>query len=178
MNLLRWMAWTIVCLLVVRCVDAVATKSNGDPVDYLDESSVVLITGAAGFIGSELALALHRTYSPKKILCVDRMGDHPSTQQELALFEFQRQRAFHVMQTLGSRGRFYRVDFRPMIPEYFDMGEVPVLDHIFRENPDITHIGEWLLERIFPCNSFLRLSYRLLLDQFIWRTHFHILRCR
>eukprot|EP00537_Pseudo-nitzschia_pungens_P007980 CAMPEP_0172379244 /NCGR_PEP_ID=MMETSP1060-20121228/69835_1 /TAXON_ID=37318 /ORGANISM="Pseudo-nitzschia pungens, Strain cf. cingulata" /LENGTH=898 /DNA_ID=CAMNT_0013106981 /DNA_START=445 /DNA_END=3141 /DNA_ORIENTATION=+ len=27
-----------------------------------------------------------------------------------------------------------------MIPEYFDLGEVPVLDHIFRENPDITHV--------------------------------------
>ena len=111
---------------------------------YLDENSVVLITGAAGFIGSELALALHRTYGPKRILCVDRMGDHPSTQEELALFEFQRQRAFHVLQTLGTKGRFYRVDFRPMIPEYFDLGEVPVLDHIFRENPDITHVGELL----------------------------------
>lgn len=32
----------------------------------LDENSVVLITGAAGFIGSELAMALHRTYAPKK----------------------------------------------------------------------------------------------------------------
>lgn len=27
-----------------------------------------------------------------------------------------------------------------MIPEYFDLGEVPVLDHIFREHPDITHV--------------------------------------
>jgi hypothetical protein len=108
--------------------------------DYLSEKSVVLITGAAGFLGSELSLALHRTYSPKKIICVDRMGDHPETQEELALFEFQRQRSFHVLQTLGSKGRFYRVDFRPMIPEYFDLGEVPVLDHIFREHSDITHV--------------------------------------
>jgi hypothetical protein len=148
----RWLLVLLVCsfLLAVSCVGVAAaaaaaatatTKENGDPVDYLDENSVVLITGAAGFIGSELALALHRTYSPKRILCVDRMGDHPSSQEELALFEFQRQRAFHVMQTLGAKGRFYRVDFRPMIPEYFDMGEVPVLDHIFRENPDISHIG-------------------------------------
>ena len=136
----QWLA-LILCVAVASCV-GVATKPNGDPIDYLDESSVILITGAAGFIGSELALALHRTYSPKKILCVDRMGDHPSTQEELALFEFQRQRAFHVLQTLGSKGRFYRVDFRPMIPEYFDVGEVSALDHIFRENPDITHVGE------------------------------------
>jgi len=44
------------------------------------------------------------------------------------------------MQTLGDKGRFYRVDFSPMIPEYYDMGEVPVLDHIFRENLDISHV--------------------------------------
>lgn len=139
-----WCCFLVVSSVVVGAVAASTsnTKENGDPIDYLDENSVVLITGAAGFIGSELALALHRTYSPKRILCVDRMGDHPSTQEELALFEFQRQRAFHVLQTLGSKGRFYRVDFRPMIPEYFDLAEVPVLDHIFRENPDISHIGK------------------------------------
>jgi hypothetical protein len=28
-----------------------------------------------------------------------------------------------------------------MIPEYFDIGEVPALHHIFRLHPDITHIG-------------------------------------
>jgi len=106
----------------------------------LTEDSVVLITGAAGFIGSELALALHRTYSPKRIICVDRMGDRPDSQQELALFEFQRQRSFNVMQNLGDRGQFYRVDFSPMIPEYYDYGEIPVLDHIFRENRDISHV--------------------------------------
>lgn len=106
---------------------------------YLTEESVILITGAAGFLGSELALALHRTYSPRRIICVDRMIQ-PESQEELALFEFQRQRSFNVMQTLGDKGRFYRVDFSPMIPEYFDLGEVPVLDHIFRENPDVTHV--------------------------------------
>ena len=110
------------------------------PVDFLDEESAVLVTGAAGFLGSELTLALHRTFKPKKIICVDRMGDHPENQAQLAFFEFQRQRAFHVLQTLGPKGHFYRADFRPMIPEYFDLGEVPVLDHIFREHPDITHV--------------------------------------
>lgn len=117
-----------------------AASEQGQPDDYLAEDSVVLITGAAGFLGSELALALHRTYSPKQIICVDRMSENPSSQEELALFEFQRQRTFSVFQTLGSKGSFYRVDFRPMIPEYFDLGEVPVLDHIFREHPDITHV--------------------------------------
>lgn len=38
-------------------------KENGDA--FLTDDSVILITGAAGFLGSELALALHRTYSPK-----------------------------------------------------------------------------------------------------------------
>ena len=41
--------------------------------DYFTSESVVLITGAAGFVGSELAMALHRTYNPKKIICVDSM---------------------------------------------------------------------------------------------------------
>lgn len=110
------------------------------PPDFLTRESVVLITGAAGFLGSELALALHRTYEVKRIICVDRMVDQPQTQDELSLFEFQRQRAFHVLQTVGNRAVFYRADFAPMIPEYFDLGEVPVLDHIFREHPDITHV--------------------------------------
>lgn len=114
--------------------------TNEFPPEYLTENSVILITGAAGFLGSELALALFRTYSPKRIICVDRMGNHPQTQDELSLFEFQRQRSFHVLQTLKDRGQFYRVDFSPMIPEYYDYGEVPVLDHIFREHPDITHV--------------------------------------
>ena len=130
----------LVAVLFLGCSSLSLAQENEQPEDYLTENSVVLITGAAGFLGSELALALHRTYAPKKIICVDRMGDHPQTQEELALFEFQRQRAFHVLQTLGSKGRFYRVDFRPMIPEYFDLGEVPVLDHIFKEHSDITHV--------------------------------------
>eukprot|EP00980_Cylindrotheca_fusiformis_P010025 scaffold2214_cov139-Cylindrotheca_fusiformis.AAC.22 len=119
---------------------SLAENEQGQPDDFLTENSVVLITGAAGFLGSELALALHRTYSPKHIICVDRMSENPNSQEKLALFEVQRRRTFSVFQTLGSKGSFYRVDFRPMIPEYFDLGEVPVLDHIFREHPDITHV--------------------------------------
>ena len=134
----RWSSFLAI-FLVLGCA-SLSFADYQQPTDYLSEESVILITGAVGFLGSELALALYRTYSPKKIICVDRMGDHPQSQEELSLFEFQRQRAFHVLQTLGPKGRFYRVDFRPMIPEYFDLGEVPVLDHIFREHSDITHI--------------------------------------
>ncbi|CAB9506168.1 glucuronate 4-epimerase [Seminavis robusta] len=112
---------------------------------FLDESSVVLITGMAGFIGSELAMALHRVYAPKKIIGVDSMddgfgNDQGRTAEELGVFDYKRQRLFHVLQTIGDRCHFYRVDFRPNIPEYQDRGEVPVLDHIFASHPDITHV--------------------------------------
>ena len=121
-------------------------QSDNMPVDFLDENSVVLITGIAGFIGSELALALHRVYSPKKIIGVDSMDDgfgqnRDRTAEELGVFDFKRQRLFHVLQTVGSRCHFYRVDFRPEIPDYQDLGEVPVLDHIFTSHPDITHVA-------------------------------------
>jgi UDP-glucuronate 4-epimerase len=125
-------------------------STSGEPIDWLGPNSVVLITGAAGFLGSELALALHRTYSPKKMILIDRMGMGPQTttsstttsssSTSMSLFEFQRQRTFQVLQTLGVSGQFYRADFRPMIPEYYDAGETPVLDHIFRNHPDITHV--------------------------------------
>eukprot|EP00957_Ditylum_brightwellii_P129901 9908449-Ditylum_brightwellii.AAC.1 len=65
---------------------------------------------------------------------------YSKTEQEMALFEFKRQRVFNMMQTLGTKGTFYRADFRPSIPEYFDMGEVPILDTIFKTHPDITHV--------------------------------------
>ena len=104
----------------------------------LDENSVVLITGAAGFIGSELAMALHRTYAPKKLICIDSMdagfGTTSSTKSEpdLALFEFKRQRVFHMLQTVDpTKMFFYRVDIRPSIPDYFESSEVPVLHNIF-----------------------------------------------
>ena len=117
------------------------TIYGASPPDYLDNSSVVLITGAAGFIGSELAMALHRVYQPSMIVCIDAMDNlsKTRTEEDLALLEYKRQRAFRAMQTLGSQGVFYRADFRPSIPEYFDLGEVPILDYIFREYA-ITHI--------------------------------------
>lgn len=158
-------------LLASTVVGIAATATRAD--DALTEESVVLILGAAGFIGSELAMALHRTYHPRKLLCVDSMASglgpggsalsatgnmqtendwkegmagknknslKARTEEELALFEFKRQRAFRVLQTIGDRAHFYRSDFRPTIPEYFDTGEVPLLDTIFQSHPDITHV--------------------------------------
>jgi hypothetical protein len=70
-------------------------------------------------------MALHRVYNPKRIICVDSMDTSISKLEEegLSKFEYKRQRVFHVMQTLGGHGVFYRADFRPSIPEYFDIGE-------------------------------------------------------
>eukprot|EP00579_Thalassiosira_antarctica_P000369 CAMPEP_0201868684 /NCGR_PEP_ID=MMETSP0902-20130614/2464_1 /ASSEMBLY_ACC=CAM_ASM_000551 /TAXON_ID=420261 /ORGANISM="Thalassiosira antarctica, Strain CCMP982" /LENGTH=970 /DNA_ID=CAMNT_0048394049 /DNA_START=71 /DNA_END=2983 /DNA_ORIENTATION=+ len=164
------------------------TASNTTPSTLpdpaLDENSVVLITGAAGFLGSELALALRRTYNVKKLLLVDNLGIEsenesayvpPSanspkrgrtiyekcSEEELSMFEIKRQRAFRIFHELtaasldgeeedgeGSLGRrndaesvrFYRADMRPSIPEFFDFGEVPLLEGIFQSHPDITHV--------------------------------------
>ena len=165
----------------------------------LDSNSVVLITGAAGFIGSELALSLKRIYNVNKLLLVDTLGiDSDSermfiptpkndkdkgrrkaiyeklSEEELSAFEFKRQRAFRIFHELtasdyyymdddydgnkssssaGVSGseedrrasaaesiRFYRADMRPSIPEFFDFGEVPLLEGIFMSHPDITHV--------------------------------------
>jgi len=164
----------------------------------LNSQSVVLITGAAGFIGSELALSLKRIYNVNKLLLVDTLGiDSDSermfiptpkndedkgrrkaiyeklSEEELSTFEFKRQRAFRIFHELtasdyyymddhydidsnsdggSSSGkeyrrasaaesiRFYRADMRPSIPEFFDFGEVPLLEGIFMSHPDITHV--------------------------------------
>jgi len=160
----------------------------------LTPDSVVLITGAAGFLGSELALSLRRAYGVRKLLLVDHLGipsanegqyvaPSPSdreaqagranaavyetlTEEELSLFEYKRQRAFRLFHELtasppvagegegttfettgGGRRmddadslRFYRADMRPSIPEFFDFGEVPLLEGIFQSNPDITRV--------------------------------------
>ena len=166
-----------------------SSSSDDDP--SLSSSSVVLVTGAAGFLGSELALALLRTYDVRKLLLVDDMGipsgsekayvpppgggfpwgstlgDQGSpyeclAEEEMGGFEMRRQRAFRVFHELtsGMRGdrrgggeggegggdddaetvRFYRADMRPSIPEFFDFGEVPLLEGIFQSHPDITHV--------------------------------------
>lgn len=100
----------------------------------LDESSVVLITGAAGFIGSEVALALHHLYHPKKLILVDNLEF-----EVLGALEFKRQRVFRLLQTVDSVF-FYRADFRASIPEYYDTSEVPVLNGIFTQHTDISHV--------------------------------------
>jgi hypothetical protein len=134
----------------------------------LDKSSVVLITGAAGFVGSELAMALFRVYQVQHLILIDSMDmtmnsygtklidalsssnrrnrtaaavSITKTRQDLALMELQRQRIFHVLQTLGSAATFYRVDLRPTLPEYFDIGQIPTLDYIMTVlHPNITHV--------------------------------------
>ena len=177
--------------------------TNNSESPKLTSDSVVLITGAAGFIGSELAITLKRTYNIKKLLLVDNLGlDSENersfvpppkkggdderkkamyetiSEEELGLFEYKRQRAFRIFHELTSPEydddyysiieggdekeeeemdgvsitkrtnnnnksesiRFYRADMRPSIPEYFDFGEVPLLEGIFMSHPDITHV--------------------------------------
>jgi len=151
--------------------------------ELLSHNSVVLITGAATHLGSQLAMALFRTYNVSKLILVDELNandiylppnhltklseqflNKPPVEQRirseksLAAFEFKRQRIFHVMQTLQSRGYFYRVDFRPVLPEYSGtptetpMLGLPVLNMIFEEH-DITHVvhlDENVLDPNFP----------------------------
>ena len=166
----------------------------------LSSESVVLITGAAGFIGSELALSLKRIYNVNKLLLVDTLGIGSDSErmfiptpkknkdgndngrrkaiyeklseEELSTFKFKRQRAFRIFHELTASDyyymddddidsnidggsisskenrrtsaaesiRFYRADMRPSIPEFFDFGEVPLLEGIFMSHPDITHV--------------------------------------
>eukprot|EP00984_Skeletonema_dohrnii_P033017 scaffold28345_cov129-Skeletonema_dohrnii-CCMP3373.AAC.1 len=163
-----------------------STPQTPPPLPLLDSNSVVLITGAAGFIGSELALALKRTYNVKKLLLVDHLGMESDNErvfvpppkdtadgsantytakkayekydeEALSLFELKRQRIFRVFQELTAVNlddddddnsnnnnadsiKFYRADMRPSIPEFFDMGELPLLEGIFSSHPDITHV--------------------------------------
>ena len=115
------------------------------PRDYLSSNSVILITGAAGLLGSELAMALYRMFSPKKIILVDSLEDFTQTNKDkevenLEQWEHKRQRIFTVMQTLGNVGQFYKCDLRPSIPEFLDIGDISILSTIFEKNPGITHI--------------------------------------
>jgi UDP-glucuronate 4-epimerase len=72
---------------------------------------------------------------------------------KLALFELKRQRIFRIFQELTAVNhengdnnnnadsiKFYRADMRPSIPEFFDIGELPLLEGIFGSHPDITHV--------------------------------------
>jgi nucleoside-diphosphate-sugar epimerase len=139
---------TVLSTLTIFGAFTTITHAEPDKTFYLNEDSVVLITGAAGFIGSELAMALHRTYQVKKLICIDSMDaggfgalSTPTTEPDLALFEFKRQRVFHMLQSIDPDAMFfYRVDLRPSIPEYYESSEIPALHHIFEEHADITHV--------------------------------------
>ena len=111
--------------------------------DWLGSESVVLVCGAASFLGSEVSLALHSVHAPKKLILVDELADLKKP-GGLSVLEFQRQRVFRVLQTIANSdttdGIFYRVDLRPEVPEFLDSSVVPMLDYIVKEHPDITHI--------------------------------------
>mmetsp|Transcript_8939 Transcript_8939/g.16859 ORF Transcript_8939/g.16859 Transcript_8939/m.16859 type:complete len:815 (+) Transcript_8939:141-2585(+) len=140
----------------------------------LSSDSVVLITGAATHIGSQLAIALYYTYNVSQLILIDELdsndiylptnhlmnldgafeekppdAERQRSEKSLASFEIKRQRLFHVMQTVKERGFFYKVDFRPQLPQYpetktetlagFAKLGYPVLDTIFRKF-DVTHV--------------------------------------
>lgn len=172
--LLFWIAYAYLYFFTTPAsAFAFPTKPDSDPSgtypDLLTPSSVVLVTGASGFIGSALVLSLVHTYNVSKVICIDPLVNnaspavHPSStldhtevewrerlasdprlkersEEALAIFELKRQRIFHILRTLGSRVHWYRSDFRPTIPDYFDVGEVPLLDILFDRHEDITHI--------------------------------------
>ena len=174
--------------VLLSCQVAFSETSNNEAADtsaFLTTESVVLITGAGGFIGSELALALHRTYGPKKLILIDSMdsgfgsvtpdsiihGKVPErSERDLALLEFKRQRVFHVLQQIGRAAHFYRVDFRPNVPEFYEQGEVPVLHHIFSMHPDITHVVH-LADHYHRGSTFEKRKQDQLLTQTIPRIH-------
>ncbi len=149
----------------------------------LSNDSVVLITGAATHLGSQLAMALFRTHNVSRLILVDELNandiylppnhitklseqfsNKPPVEQRirseksLAAFEFKRQRIFHVMQTLQSSGYFYRVDFRPVLPEYSGTPTetatlpLPVLNMIFEEHniTHVVHLDENILDPNMP----------------------------
>lgn len=155
-------------------VYALRDERNQTVFHALSPNSVVLITGAATHLGSQLAIALYYTYNVSQLILIDELDSNdiylptnhlmnldgafeekPSeaerkrSEKSLASFEIKRQRIFHVMQTVKERGFFYKVDFRPQLPEYsetktetlagFAKLGYPILETIFRKF-DITHV--------------------------------------
>jgi hypothetical protein len=107
--------------------------------DFLTTDSVVLITGAASYLGSELALALQRTHQPKKIILVDDLSSSSSSSSSSAnnndveLLEIKRRRLFQILQEGAARApgsvHLYRVDLRSPMLEFYDTARVSVLEH-------------------------------------------------
>lgn len=165
----------LLSLLIVLLLVA-AEEDHHSAVELLpniEANSTVLVTGAAGFLGSQVSLAILRLYGPKHLVLLDNFestflhdGSSSSppfaaftsaeyiakfkqecelhkTQQFLTLLEYKRQRIFTILQscvtTRNTSCKFYKADLRPSIPEYFDIGEIPLLNNIF-EQYDITHV--------------------------------------
>ena len=62
--------------------------SEVDEYNYeLNSESIILITGAAGFIGSQLAVSLYRVYGITNIICVDHFS-RDSLKKSFAEFKF------------------------------------------------------------------------------------------
>lgn len=146
-----------------------------ESIGALSSESVVLITGAATHLGSQLAISLYRTYNVSKLILIDELGandiylppnnlqttnenfqqvpnekERTRSEKSISVFETKRQRIFHVMQTVQDRGYFYKVDFRPVFPQYSEtqtdtLGSyrnlgLPILDMIFQKFR-ISHIA-------------------------------------
>ena len=112
--------------------------SEVDEYNYeLNSESIVLITGAAGFIGSQLAVSLYRVYGITNIICVDHFS-RDSLKKSFAEFDVKRQRMNYVIQNVPNV-KFYAADFRPTLPEFYEVGEVPILENWF-QGQNITHV--------------------------------------
>ena len=140
---------------------ALATASQ----NVLEDDAVILITGAAGFVGSEVALALLRLYqdssskSTLQLVLIDSLlpikgpstttsTDDISLLQELKLFEYKRQRLFRVLQeepsgTNNTQVFFYKVHLSQ--PTALTTEDQPkdynnnnIIHHIFQKHK-ITH---------------------------------------
>ena len=127
-------------LLSVLLLGAVYSTT---PHEWLGPDSVVLVCGAASYLGSEVSLALHRIYSPKRLILVDDLESSTGI-DGMSRLEFQRQRLFRVLQEIATsengKAVFYRVDLRPEVPEFIDSSTISVLDYIFKQHDDISHV--------------------------------------
>ncbi|GFH49665.1 hypothetical protein CTEN210_06141 [Chaetoceros tenuissimus] len=161
--------------LVIFALHFIKECKSEESISTLSSDSVVLITGAATHLGSQLAISLYRTYNVSKLILIDELGandiylppnnlqstnenfqqvpnekERIRSEKSISVFETKRQRIFHVMQTVQDRGFFYRVDFRPVFPQYSEtqtdtLGSyrnlgLPILDMIFQKFP-ISHIA-------------------------------------